>query len=171
MLLAPASLPALVSVPGCHMPTSFRLVRPRTTPYWERLGSDTICNVPATHRDRQLPPQITTRLSSMLCPHSHTFWENFPEGHPSQNYSRLSTLNHGVLMSQATEKQMHFGDMSSQINSFKLSFNRIVPYLYSLQIPLIPVYVRFIHVPLPPEAARSRSLSVPPAPCFLHRRH
>ncbi|KOM42503.1 hypothetical protein LR48_Vigan05g010700 [Vigna angularis] len=28
-------------VPGCHMPTSFRLVRPRTTPYWERLGSDT----------------------------------------------------------------------------------------------------------------------------------
>ncbi|BAT74036.1 hypothetical protein VIGAN_01162200 [Vigna angularis var. angularis] len=55
-------------------------------------------------------------------------------------------------MSQATEKQMHFGDMSSQINSFKLSFNCIVPYLYSLQIPLIPVYV---------EAARSRSLSVP----------
>ncbi|BAT75611.1 hypothetical protein VIGAN_01349900 [Vigna angularis var. angularis] len=74
-------------------------------------------------------------------------------------------------MSQATEKQMHFGDMSSQINSFKLSFNRIVPYLYSLQITLIPVYVRFVHVPLPPEAARSRSLSVPPAPCFLHRRH
>ncbi|BAT98958.1 hypothetical protein VIGAN_10032600 [Vigna angularis var. angularis] len=64
-------------------------------------------------------------------------------------------------MSQATEKQMHFGDMSSQINPFKISFNCIVPYLYSLQIPLIPVYVRFIHVPLPPEAARSRSLSVP----------
>ncbi|KOM53562.1 hypothetical protein LR48_Vigan09g222100 [Vigna angularis] len=40
-----------------------------------------------------------------------------------------------------------------------------------LQIPLIPVYVRFVHVPLPPEAARSRSLSVPPAPCFLHWRH
>ncbi|KOM40711.1 hypothetical protein LR48_Vigan04g090900 [Vigna angularis] len=29
------------SMPGCHMPTSFCLVRPRTTPYWERLGSDT----------------------------------------------------------------------------------------------------------------------------------
>ncbi|KOM50407.1 hypothetical protein LR48_Vigan08g123400 [Vigna angularis] len=42
MPLAPASLPALVSVPGCHMPTNFRMVRPRTTPYWERLGSDTI---------------------------------------------------------------------------------------------------------------------------------
>ncbi|KOM40105.1 hypothetical protein LR48_Vigan04g030300 [Vigna angularis] len=33
--------------------------------------------------------------------------------------------------------------------------------LLCLQIPLIPVYVRFVHVPLPPEAARSRSLSVP----------
>ncbi|WVY90561.1 hypothetical protein V8G54_036075 [Vigna mungo] len=44
------------------------------------------------------PPHINTRLSSVLCHHSHTFRENFPEGHPSLNYSRLSTLNHGVLM-------------------------------------------------------------------------
>ncbi|WVZ04024.1 hypothetical protein V8G54_024830 [Vigna mungo] len=44
--------------------------------------------------------------------------------------------------------------MSSQINSFKISFNCIVPYLYSLQIPLIPVYVRFVHVPLPLEACQ-----------------
>ncbi|AES74709.1 hypothetical protein MTR_6g012230 [Medicago truncatula] len=28
-------LPALVSL-GCYMSTSFRMVRPRTTPYWER---------------------------------------------------------------------------------------------------------------------------------------
>ena len=49
---------------------------------------------------------------------------------------------------------MHFGDMGSQINSFKLSFNCIVQYLYSLQIPLIPVYVRFVHVPLPLEACQ-----------------
>ncbi|BAT95876.1 hypothetical protein VIGAN_08270000 [Vigna angularis var. angularis] len=71
MTLAPASLPALVSVPECHMPTSFRLVRPRNTPYWERLGSDTICNVPATYREHRLPPHITTRLSDVFCPHSH----------------------------------------------------------------------------------------------------
>ncbi|WVZ18358.1 hypothetical protein V8G54_005680 [Vigna mungo] len=32
----------------------------------------------------------------------HTFWENFPEGHPSQNYSGLSTLNHEVLMEART---------------------------------------------------------------------
>ncbi|KOM53026.1 hypothetical protein LR48_Vigan09g168500 [Vigna angularis] len=84
--------------PDVTCPPASALVRPRTTPYWERLGSDTICNAPATHRDHRLPPQITTRLSSVLCPHSHTFRENFPEGHPSQNCSKLSTLNHGVLM-------------------------------------------------------------------------
>ncbi|BAT97333.1 hypothetical protein VIGAN_09074400 [Vigna angularis var. angularis] len=46
-----------------------------------------ICNVPATHKECRLPPQITTRLSSVLYPYSNTFEENFPEGHPSQNYS------------------------------------------------------------------------------------
>ncbi|KOM43511.1 hypothetical protein LR48_Vigan05g111500 [Vigna angularis] len=39
-----------------------------------------------------------------------------------------------------------------------------VPYLYSLQIPLIPVYVRFIHVPLPPEALPGAA----PCLCPLH---
>ncbi|BAU01673.1 hypothetical protein VIGAN_11095300, partial [Vigna angularis var. angularis] len=82
-----------------------------------------------------------------------------------QNYSKLSTLNHGILMSQATEKQMHFGDMSSQINPFKLSFNCIVPYLHSLQTPLIPVYVRFVHVPLPLKAYQEPLLVC--APCTM----
>src|SRR3954468_313446 len=60
---------------GCYMPTSFRMVRPRTTSYWERSGSDTICNAADCFRDDRLPPQTNTGLFSMLWPHSHAFWE------------------------------------------------------------------------------------------------
>ncbi|KAG5068636.1 hypothetical protein JHK85_001013 [Glycine max] len=32
------------------------------------------------------------------------FLGNFPEGHPSHNYSKLNMLNYGVLKSRVTKK-------------------------------------------------------------------
>ncbi|KOM52446.1 hypothetical protein LR48_Vigan09g110500 [Vigna angularis] len=69
MHLAPASLPALLSVLGCHMSTNFRLVRPRTTPYWERLGSDTILYVRFIHVS--LPPEALPGAAPCQCPLHH----------------------------------------------------------------------------------------------------
>src|ERR1044072_3945065 len=78
------------------------------------------------------PHGNNTSLSSALCPHSRTSRENFPGGHPSQYYSKASTLNHGVFMSWAPEKKTHLVVMSSTNQIFYALLNCIVPYLYSL---------------------------------------
>ncbi|KEH33537.1 hypothetical protein MTR_3g045530 [Medicago truncatula] len=41
---------------------------------------------------------------------------NLSVGHPSQNCSKSSTLNCGVLMERATEKKMHLIDIGLQLN-------------------------------------------------------
>ena len=48
--------------------------------------------------------QITTWSFSMLCPHSYSSDNHFPEGHSSWNYSNLKTLNCGVLSWHLSEK-------------------------------------------------------------------
>ncbi|KOM48632.1 hypothetical protein LR48_Vigan07g233600 [Vigna angularis] len=48
------------------MPTNFRLVRPRTTPYWERLGFDTTLNHDSnTHTTH--PDWYNCRTIGRLC--------------------------------------------------------------------------------------------------------
>jgi len=48
--------------------------------------------------------QITTWSFPMLCLHSHSSDNHFPEGHPSWNYSSSSTLNCRVLSGLLTKK-------------------------------------------------------------------
>src|ERR1044072_3302749 len=135
------SLPALVG-PWCHRPTSFRLVRPRNTLYQERSAQ-----IPfVTSRLDNWPHGNNTSLSSTHCPHSRTSRENFPGGHPSQYCSKASTLNLVVFMSWAPEKKMHLVVMM-RINQILYAFlNCIVPYLYSLGLPLVRVRYRFSRV-------------------------
>src|ERR1044072_2765843 len=135
------SLPALVGL-GCHRPTSFRLVPPRNTPYWERAAL-----IPfLTSRLDSWRHGNNTSLSSRHCPHSRISQENFPGGHPSQYCSKASTLNLVVFMSWAPEKKMHLVVMSS-INQILYAFlNCIVPHLYSLRLPLVRVRYRFSRV-------------------------
>src|ERR1044072_8123746 len=115
-----------IPAPG-HRPTIFRLVRPRTTPYWKKSAV-----IPfVTSRLDNWPHGNNTSLSSTLCPHSPISRENFPGGHPSQYCSKASTLNLVVFMSWAPEKKMHLVVMSS-INQILYAFlNCIVPYRYS----------------------------------------
>ena len=105
------SLPALFS-PGYYMPTSFRLVRPRTTHRTNRgASSNTVCNSPCSRFDDW--PHTPTRVFQRAYVLTHTHPENFPGGHPSQNCSRPSTLNLGVSKLRAPKKKMHLVDMGS----------------------------------------------------------
>jgi hypothetical protein len=101
--------PALVSrgcympTSGCYMPTSLCLVRPRTTPYWERSA---------------LIPFVTSQTTLNIADFKHLsslarLPGNFLVGHPSKDYSKSSTLNCGVLMEWATKKKMHLVDIGS----------------------------------------------------------
>ena len=73
----------------CYMPTILCMVHPRTTSYWERYGSDTICTASYYFQDYRLTPQTNTSIFSMLCPHLHAFRETshkatYPYTTPSQ---------------------------------------------------------------------------------------
>ncbi|KAG4907431.1 hypothetical protein JHK82_056090 [Glycine max] len=68
------------------MSISFRVIHPRTTPYWERALTS-IINPTNQHKTFQ-------RVLSSL---TH-FMGNFPEGYSSHNYSKPITLNCRVLM-------------------------------------------------------------------------
>ena len=75
------------------------------------------CDIP----DRQLSLQTNTSLSSMLCPHSHAPWKNFPGGYPSQCCSRLSTLNFRVPKIELPKRRCILLVYVVPIKSFKLS--------------------------------------------------
>ncbi|AES88048.1 hypothetical protein MTR_4g043740 [Medicago truncatula] len=67
-------LPALISL-GCYIPTIFRLVRPRTTLYWEKSALIPFVTPPYCFQDCRLTPQTNTSLFTVFCPHSHAFRE------------------------------------------------------------------------------------------------
>ncbi|KAG5020280.1 hypothetical protein JHK82_016201 [Glycine max] len=62
---------------GSCMPTNFHLVHPQTTPYWEGYDSHSMTLHAVTLHSTSLLVRILHRLFSVLCPHSHTFWETF----------------------------------------------------------------------------------------------
>src|ERR1044072_9081957 len=94
----------------------------------------------------------------MLCHHSRNSRETFPGGHPSKYCSKASTLNLVVFMSWAPEKKMCLVVMSS-INQILYAFlNSIVPYLYSLRLPLVRVRFRFSRVSLHLESCQEQLL-------------
>jgi hypothetical protein len=83
---------------------------------WNHEGRfDTICNTPSTHRHVILTPgspvgpltiltdqhgSFVRTLPSFVCTR-----ENFPVGHPFQDFSRPSTLNLEVFLRQDSEKE------------------------------------------------------------------
>ena len=110
-------IPVLVCL-GCYMPTSSRLVRPRTTPYWERSA---LIPFVTSHTTLSFVDalQTNTSLFSVLCPHSH-LPGNFSVGHPFKDYSKSRILNCGVLMEWATKKKIHIVDIGSTCNAIFL---------------------------------------------------
>src|ERR1044072_9009409 len=99
-----------------------------------------------TSRLDNWPHGNNTSLSCTLCPHSRISRENIPGSHPSEYCSKASTLNLVVFKSWAPEKKMYLVVMSS-INQILYAFlNCIVPYLYSLRLPLVRVRYRFSRV-------------------------
>ena len=63
-----------------------------------------MCNNPDDFKYCQLTPQINMSLFRVFCSHSHAFQE-IPRWPPSYNYSKLSTLNCGVLMECTIKKR------------------------------------------------------------------
>jgi len=86
-------LPSSIGL-GYYMPTSFRLVRPQTTPYWER--SALIPLVTSQHlllglsTDPTNQHEFFQRVLSSLA----RLLGNFSVGRPSKNYFKSSTLNY-----------------------------------------------------------------------------
>src|SRR6185437_2644093 len=69
---------------------------------------------------QQLSQQTNTSPSGAYCPHSCAPQENFPGGHPSQDYSQPNTLNYEVFLAyELPKRKMHLVDISSISNSFK----------------------------------------------------
>ena len=94
---------------GCYTPTSFRLVRPQTTSYWERSALIPFVTSQTTLSIVDWPYKPTRVFSA--CFILTRLPRNFPAGHPSKDYSKSSTLNCGVLAEWATKKKMHLVDI------------------------------------------------------------
>ena len=128
-------LPALVSL-GCYMPTSFRLVRPQTTPYWERYALIPFVTSQTTLSNADWPYKptrvfltcfvLTRTLTGKLQYVTH------PKTTQSQAHLTVEFLWNGLPKRRCI--------LGSTKNSYKPSFNHAVSYLHDLMIPLIPVW-------------------------------
>ncbi|KEH38541.1 hypothetical protein MtrunA17_Chr2g0314531 [Medicago truncatula] len=98
-----------------YIPTSFLLVRLRTTSYWERYALIPLVTPKTSFR--KVPTDPTNQNESFHCVLSSLarFPTNFLEGHLSQNSAKSSTLNCGVIMVWATRKKMHLVDIGRTI--------------------------------------------------------
>lgn len=123
------------------MPTSFRLVRPRTTLYWERSDSDTICNTLYCPHDYWLIPQTNTSLFIMFCPHSHDFQETSQKITHSNTTSSQASLTMEFLFIRLPKICILLVYIVP-INPYKYYFNHAVTYLHNLIILLILMWIR-----------------------------
>jgi len=133
------SLPVLVSL-GRFMLTSFRLVRPRTTSYWDRSALIPLVTSQTTLSivDRPYKPTQVFLECFVL---THTLYRKLPRSSPIPKFLKVK---HAELWSSYgmgyRKEDASFWYRKYQTILVSLPFNHAVPYLHGLRIPLIAMW-------------------------------